>query len=480
MRRRDFLRKAIGLSLAAGGASIAPLSAWGQACESSVMPRTLVNFMLHGGADLRYLFMPAPSHFDSLYLQRIWPARRALYGNEYANYAQMFDQEYLLTTDPVSGLEFGVSRHAGWLKSEFDAGRVAVIANAVCSQNRRHDQSILNADTGLPNLEILNFDRSGWGGRLVEYLAAAGRDGTNAVEIGPSVSTFNKGSQPGSRLNQVVHAQDMRDISLAAADPDNPGSARSVLSRALSAYYKGRGPEVASANSADWPYHTFFNHHDAISAFGEQVEARLNACLELPEELAQLQLSSPEFAQQCRNLFDVCQVPDALGLGAVSMSYGGWDTHDNETAEISSNLTDIFGDDAGLATAMNAIRNLPEGPIPAASQLMFYFASDFGRQLVVNGTSGTDHGRGTYSIFLGESVRGGVYGEMFPASEARPDQDGLVPLQTPGADIEGLTSTDQLLLAASNWVEPGAGEVVFPDAGSAIVEPGFNPGNLFS
>ena len=245
MKRREFLRQAIGASLAAGGASLAPLSAWGQVCQPASMPRTLVNFMLHGGADLRFLFMPAPNHQDALYLQRLWPARRALYDDSYSDYVQMFEQEYLLTSDPSSGLDFGISRHAGWLKTEFDAGRVAVVANAFCSRNRRHDQSILNADAGLPDLDVLNFDRSGWGGRLVEYLAAAGRDGMNAVEIGPSVSTFNKGSMPGSRLHQVVHAQDMRDISLAGADPQDPGAARSIMSRALSAYYKGRAPEVA-------------------------------------------------------------------------------------------------------------------------------------------------------------------------------------------------------------------------------------------
>ena len=162
------------------------------------------------------------------------------------------------------------------------------------------------------------------------------------------------------------------------------------------------------------------------------------------------------------------------------MNYGGWDTHDNQSNEISTNLSDIFGDEGGLATALAAIRTLPEAPVPPASQLLFYFASDFGRQLVVNGTSGTDHGRGNYAVFLGEGVRGGLYGEMYPGIEARPDQDGLVSLQTPGADIEGLTSTDRLLAAATDWVEPGAGQAVFPEAGSADLESGVDPVNLFA
>lgn len=37
--------------------------------------------------------------------------------------------------------------------------------------------------------------------------------------------------------------------------------------------------------------------------------------------------------------------------------------------------------------------------------------------LRANGDCGADHGRGNYSIPAGRGVNGGVYGEMFPASE---------------------------------------------------------------
>ncbi len=302
INRRAFLRQAVAASLAGSMIAGRPALLLGQdqdqdlgpgaSCAPQDMPRTLVNFMLHGGADFRYLFMPAPNHPDSDYLDLLWQARRSLYSDAYANYQQMFDAEYLLTTAAGSGREFGIHSSASWLKTQFDAGRLALVANAYCSRNRRHDQSILNADAGEPELAALNFDRNGWGGRLVEHLGGT----ANSVELGSSVSTFNKGSVRGSGLARVVHAQDMRNLALPQADPDNPASRRSILARALKAYYQARGPEVVAEQPGNWPYHLFFQHNDALRSFAAAVDQKLASCRPLPQELIELQLFNPEFA----------------------------------------------------------------------------------------------------------------------------------------------------------------------------------------
>ena len=476
--RRSFLRRTISASMAAGVVAARPglLLAQDQACIPQAMPRTLVNVMLQGGADFRYLFMPSPGHPDANYLSLLWSGRRSLYNEAYANYEQMFENEYLLTTDPQTGQAFGIHNRAAWLHSQFNDGRLAIVANAYCGRNRRHDQSILNADAGEPDFAALNFDRDGWGGRLVEQLGGT----INSVELGSSVTTFNKGSVQGDRLARVLHAQDMRSLALPMADPEAPASKRSILARALRAYYEARGPEVNVSKPGNWPYHTFFQHNTALRTFAAGVDEKLASCSPLPDELLELQLSNPEFAQQARNLFDICQVPSELSLGVVSMSYGGWDTHNNQAAEIGLNLTDLFGSDGGIATALTAIETLPATEQPASEQLVFYFASDFGRQIIANGTAGTDHGSGTYSMLMGHAVRGGVYGEMFPGRESRPGSEGLIPLQTPGADIEGLTSTDRILTRAVDWVGNGLGDAVFPNSAQGGLEPGVSLANLFS
>lgn len=469
MKRRDFLTRC-GLVAFAGGLGASPLmprNVLADACVQADMERTVVNLMLQGGADFRFAFMPAPNHPDTSYLNAIWSARQGLYSSDYTSYAAMFENEYLLTQDPLGGHPFGIARSAGWLQSEFEAGNVAVIANAFCSQNRRHDQSILNADAGVPDLEGLNFDRDGWGGRLVEAIGG----GRNAVELGSAVSVFSKGTTPGQRLAQVIHAQDMRNMSLAGTDQTlRVGSARNSVARALNAWYKGTTEATLAQQPADWVYRPFFEHRAALQAFGQQIDERIALCGALPETLETLALNSEEFAQQCRNLFDACQLPDVLSQRVMSMSYGGWDTHDNQYNEITGNLADLFGLEGGLATVMPLVRALPWQEKPAGEQMVFTVASDFGRQLVANGTAGTDHGSGTYSLVIGEPVRGGVYGEMFPEQEARSGFDGQVPLATGGADIQGLTSTERVLAEVTEWCAPGRAQSVVPGAASAAIE----------
>jgi hypothetical protein len=52
-------------------------------------------------------------------------------------------------------------------------------------------------------------------------------------------------------------------------------------------------------------------------------------------------------------------------------------------------------------------------------------------------------------------------------------------LQTSGADILGLTSTEKIQAALCDWVQPGSGAAVFPNAFSAAEEtPGLLTGLL--
>mgnify|MGYP000090189234 CR=1 FL=1 len=57
---------------------------------------------------------------------------------------------------------------------------------------------------------------------------------------------------------------------------------------------------------------------------------------------------------------------------------------------------------------------------------------------------------------------------------------GTFPLETPGADIEGLTSTDRILAEAADWVGSGLGAAVFPDSAQGGIEPGVQLESLFA
>ena len=151
------------------------------------------------------------------------------------------------------------------------------------------------------------------------------------------------------------------------------------------------------------------------------------------------------------------------------MSYGGWDTHGNQENRIGRNLEDIFGTDKGLDLGMQEIGTFDSN---ASEQLTFYFASDFGRQLVTNGDNGTDHGKGIYSILMGNDVIGGVHGEMFPVTETLPESSATIPLERHGADITGLTSTEHILGQIAEWMAAGASVDVVPNLASAPLESG--------
>jgi uncharacterized protein (DUF1501 family) len=478
MKRRQFLKNSLYASAGAAlGAGVTfPFDAWGVECSLPDMPRTLVNLMFYGGIDSRFVFMPAPNHDEVIssaaYLAKLWAARSIIYDPAYPDYASMFAAEYDAVVDPLSGDSFGIHKSCGWLRTQFEAGRVAVVANSFCSRNRRHDQSQLNANAGDPAFNDLVYDRDGWGGRLVGALAAS----ANTLELSHEISVFGNGTTPGQRQAQLIHAKNTRDIALPEVNPAwSVTDRRNVLTRALKSYYEARGQE-----SHQLPYSTFFQHNEAFRAFGQEIKGRLEDCGPLPDELANLDLNSHHFEQQCRNLFDVCLVPDVLGVRAVSMRYDGWDTHNVQHDRITGNLSDVFGTNGGLAAAMGQISLLDSPSGNAADQLLFCLTSDFGRQLRANGDRGTDHGRGLYTVLIGSHLTGGFYGEMFPEREATEDANGRIPLETSGADILGQTSTERVFAQACEWMQTGTADVVFPNAGSAELEPGVSLNGLFT
>ena len=125
MKRRTFLKGAAGYAALYGsgfGASFAYSDAQALGAQ-----RTLVNIMLIGGADYRFLLAPSPG---TAYADIFWSARKSLYRYTsadqaaYTTYDDVWNDLYL----PVSyeGGTFGVHKNAGWLKTQFELGNVAL------------------------------------------------------------------------------------------------------------------------------------------------------------------------------------------------------------------------------------------------------------------------------------------------------------------------------------------------------------------
>jgi uncharacterized protein (DUF1501 family) len=91
------------------------------------------------------------------------------------------------------------------------------------------------------------------------------------------------------------------------------------------------------------------------------------------------------------------------GPQAAVLEIGGWDTHANQANPNGPLANALRQLDAGLAGLRNDL-----DAAGAWRRTVVVVASEFGREVAVNGTLGTDHGSGGVVFVLGGAVRGGV------------------------------------------------------------------------
>jgi uncharacterized protein (DUF1501 family) len=251
---------------------------------------------------------------------------------------------------------------------------------------------------------------------------------------------------------------------------ENPSStnAKAMIARALGSYYSAKQGTVDTTSS----YYKFFQHHKTYREFSEFINQRLEQ-FPVPEEITALyegssRLNSSYFGQQMRNVYDSYVCSDIFNFRVGSLEYGGWDSHRRQAEGIEPQLEDIFGEGKGLDVLTSSVaRDFPQD----YNTMVILIAGEFGRQLTANGNRGTDHGRGNHMFVVGPRVRGGLYGEIFPAAEiARYDQSS--------ADIDGLTSIERLFGSIVDWMQPGNASLVFPQMGESDLEPGVDFSSL--
>lgn len=107
------------------------------------------------------------------------------------------------------------------------------------------------------------------------------------------------------------------------------------------------------------------------------------------------------------------------GPQAAVLEMSGWDTHANQAnpnGPLANNLRQL---DSGLAA-------LREGLVPSGSwaRTVVVVATEFGREVAINGTLGTDHGTGAAAFVLGGAVHGGRVIADWPGLAKRDRNDG--------------------------------------------------------
>jgi uncharacterized protein (DUF1501 family) len=93
------------------------------------------------------------------------------------------------------------------------------------------------------------------------------------------------------------------------------------------------------------------------------------------------------------------------GPQAMVLEMGGWDTHTGQAAPQGALATNLATLDAALEALREALVAPSAGDAWARTAVLV--ATEFGREVAVNGTGGTDHGSGGAAFVLGGAVRGG-------------------------------------------------------------------------
>ncbi|MBT9490086.1 MAG: DUF1501 domain-containing protein [Rubrivivax sp.] len=118
------------------------------------------------------------------------------------------------------------------------------------------------------------------------------------------------------------------------------------------------------------------------------------------------------------------------GPGTAVLELGGWDSHANQAAPQGALTQNLKRVDAMLAA-------LHSGLGPRWAQTVVLVVTEFGRQVAVNGTQGTDHGSGGVALLAGGAVRGG---------RVLADWPGLAPKDRfEGRDLRSTTDLRALL-----------------------------------
>ncbi len=112
-----------------------------------------------------------------------------------------------------------------------------------------------------------------------------------------------------------------------------------------------------------------------------------------------------------------CLIRSNIGLRVACVDMDGWDHHD-AMGPSSGGMMTTFAN--GLSEALAAFYS-DLGPM--MNEVTVVTMSEFGRCIAVNGSGGTDHGRGNALFVMGGSVNGGLYGD-YPSGPLTQGSEG--------------------------------------------------------
>ncbi|MBD0373548.1 MAG: DUF1501 domain-containing protein [Pyrinomonadaceae bacterium] len=292
------------------------------------------------------------------------------------------------------------------------------------SDQQEQWQSTVSANTKAAQL-------TGWGGRIADRTASL--NGTNSFPMivstgGITLFTTGQTSMPlvpstglrgfSSNLNNDARYQAMRQLMTADRNMTLVKSASETMTSAID--------NTALLNSA--------------TASGSVTTVFPNTSL----------------GNQLKTVANAIKARSVLGVSRqiFFVSYGGWDTHNNEIGVHNNQLPQV-------AQAMYAFYKATE-EIGVANDVTAFTLSDFSRTFQPASGGGTDHAWGSHHLILGGSVRGGDFYGRFPnlalsGPDDSSDEGRWIPT----------TSVDQYAATLAAWYGLSTSDMplVFPNLG---------------
>ena len=459
LRRREFLRKT--LCAAAGSAAFTALFAKMELAQAAAMGgrqllggdyRALVCIYLYGGNDCFNMIVPR--------------------GPGYATYqatrgSLAVPQNQLLAINPVSGPinggQYGLHPVMTGARDMFEAGRMAIVANAGPLVRPTNKTLYQQPGALLPAQLFSHSDqtelwqtpradsssRIGWGGRLADIFASTkpnqvlsmnvSLDGENVFQAGVSVSPYFMNSDGVEQIGLI------NTNGANCNGPESWNRRRCLTFQALQSQTYGHAFERAYVNKTQATIAASAQVAAAVAGFPANdpvfqpfwTRNGLTWSASNPPEL-------PRLAQQLLMIARVIRAREANLLNMQRQLFfaaiGGFDTHDSQLAD----HPDLLRDLSQSVQAFYDVLNSPSFNL--GDSVTTFTASEFGRTLTNNG-DGTDHGWGGHHLVWGNAVSGRrIFGRM-PNLQANnnPEDTGW------GGQIIPTISVDQYAATLATW-----------------------------
>lgn len=327
-------------------------------------------------------------------------------GNDYLNTVVPYNDGRYYEYRPVMGLKgesviplddrVGFNGQMRPLKRMFDQGKVAVVMGVGYPEpNRSHFRSMDIWHTAEP----FASSAEGWLGKTAKVLDPEGVNPVTAVNFGrglpralayPGVSVASVGQLEGYGFLTGIAGAAKRDALLdVMARIYQPAGEQGWVSERMLGTGQGalRGADIL-----------------------RETPAKYTSTVEYPAENA--------IAQSLKGIAQVLTAN--VGTRIFYANHGSFDTHTNELV----NHAKLWSE---LSIALESFwQDLEEHG--AADDTVVMLFSEFGRRIADNG-SGTDHGSGGVSFLIGNSVKGGLYGD-YPKLAPAEQLDGDVRFNT--------------------------------------------------